>query len=206
MLAAHGWAWSFYDPSKWLWWHMNYLINVKQWVRNLSKSGTNSTFFWQSFKNLHGQNIFFGWTSKVLAESSNTRGLVHVQYWPKVAHGPAHFLRARSARHLQYMNGRHARNTRVMKRVSNAVMTRECHADVMRMLRGCHANATRMLCGCCANVVRMLRGCCADRCCAYVVQMRRASYARHSSSKCDSVKRVGCAHYTRCTRCEKRAS
>jgi hypothetical protein len=27
------------------WWRMNYLINVKQWVRNLSKSVTNSTFF-----------------------------------------------------------------------------------------------------------------------------------------------------------------
>jgi 2-polyprenyl-3-methyl-5-hydroxy-6-metoxy-1,4-benzoquinol methylase len=58
-----------------------------------------------------------------------------LQYWPKVTHDPAHFLRARSARrHLQYMNGRHTRNKRVMKRVSNAVMTRECHADVMRML------------------------------------------------------------------------
>jgi hypothetical protein len=38
------------------------------------------------------------------------------------------------------MNGRHTRNKRVMKRVSNAVMTRECHADVMRMLRGCWAD------------------------------------------------------------------
>jgi hypothetical protein len=44
------------------------------------------------------------------------------------------------------------------------------------------------------NVVRIPR-----RFRAYVVQMRRASYARHSSSKCD-VKRAGCADYTRCTR------
>jgi hypothetical protein len=36
-----------------------------------------------------------------------------------------------------YMNGRHTRNKRVMKRVSNAVMTRECHADVLRMLCEC---------------------------------------------------------------------
>jgi hypothetical protein len=44
-----------------------------------------------------------------------------IQYWPKgppkVTHGPAHSLRARSARHLQYMNGWHTRNKRVMKRV-----------------------------------------------------------------------------------------
>jgi hypothetical protein len=68
----------------------------------------------------------------------------NLQYWPKVTHRPVHFRRARSARHLQYMNGRHTRNKRVMKRVANAVMTRECHADV------------RMLCKCCANVTRVL--------------------------------------------------
>jgi hypothetical protein len=51
-----------------------------------------------------------------------------------------------------------------------------------------------------ANVTHMLCECYAD-----VLQTRRASYARHSSSKCD-VKRAGCAHYTRCTRREKRAS
>jgi hypothetical protein len=73
-----------------------------------------------------------------------------LQYWPKVNHGPAHFLRARSARHLQYMNGRHTRNKRVMKRASNAVMTRECHVDV------------RMLCECCAHPAQMSRGCCTD--------------------------------------------
>jgi hypothetical protein len=69
-----------------------------------------------------------------------------VQYWPKVTHGPAHFLRARSSRHLQYMNGRHTRN----KRVRSA-----CQMQLWR------ANVTQMLCEC------------------------RASYARHSSSKCD---------------------
>jgi hypothetical protein len=42
-------------------------------------------------------------------------------------------LTARSAKHLQCMNGRHTRNKRVMKRVSNAVLARECHADVVRM-------------------------------------------------------------------------
>jgi hypothetical protein len=72
----------------------------------------------------------------------------------------------------------------------------------------------RMSHRCCANFMRMLCECYAD-----VVQMRRASYARHSSSKCDAkraytrhssskcdVKCAGCAHYTRCTRREKRAS
>jgi hypothetical protein len=55
------------------------------------------------------------------------------------------------------------RNKCVMKRVSNAVMTRdECHADVVRMLREC-----------CTDVVRITN-------------------ARHSSSKCDA-KRAGCA-------------
>jgi hypothetical protein len=58
---------------------------------------------------------------------------------------------------------------------------------------------------CCANVTWKPRECCVRiprRCHAYVVQMRRASYARHTISKCD-VKRAGCAHYTRCTRREK---
>jgi hypothetical protein len=61
-----------------------------------------------------------------------------------------------------------------MTRVSNAVMTRECHADVVRMLREC-----------CANPAHMSHVCCTDEV--------RASYARHSSSKCN-VKRAGYAH------------
>jgi hypothetical protein len=61
---------------------------------------------------------------------------------------------------VQYMNGRHTRNKRVMKRVSNALMTRECHADVVRMLRASRADVMRK-------------------------QMRRASCAT-SSSKCDA--------------------
>jgi hypothetical protein len=44
------------------------------------------------------------------------------QYWPKVAHGPAHFLRARSARHLQYMNDD----------------TRATNASEVRISRVCH--------------------------------------------------------------------
>jgi hypothetical protein len=47
---------------------------------------------------------------------------------------------------LQYMNGRHTRNKRVMKRVSNAVMMRECHADVVRMLHGCCTDEARFIC------------------------------------------------------------
>jgi hypothetical protein len=56
------------------------------------------------------------------------------------------------------------------------------------------ATVTQMLCECCANVTRMPRECYAN-----VVRNSCASYARHSSSKCD-VKRAGC-----CTRREKRA-
>jgi hypothetical protein len=74
--------------------------------------------------------------------------LYAIQYWPKVTHGPAHFLRARSARHLQYMNGRHIRAT-------NASWS-ACQMQLWR------ANVTQMLCECHANVVRMLRGCCTD--------------------------------------------
>jgi hypothetical protein len=85
-------------------------------------------------------------------------------------------IRARSARHLQYTNGRHTRNKRVMKRVSNAVMTRECHADVVRMSYRWGASYARHSSGKC--------------------DVKRASYARHSSSKCD-VKRAYPAHYTR---------
>jgi hypothetical protein len=116
-----------------------------------------------------------------------------LQHWLKVTHGPAHFLRARSARHLQYMNGRHTRNKRVVKHVSNAVMTRKCHAGVVRMSYEC-----------CANVARMLYrwGALHARHSSSKCDVKRASYARHSSSKCD-VKRAGCAHYTRR---EKRAS
>jgi hypothetical protein len=91
----------------------------------------------------------------------------------------AHFLRARSARDLQYMHGRHTRNKRGMKCVSNAVMTRRCCANVKRMPSEYYT-----------NVVRIPR-----RCHAYVAQMKRASYARHSSSKCH-VKRAD-ARFTR---------
>jgi hypothetical protein len=66
----------------------------------------------------------------------------------RLAKLPAHFLRARSARHMQYMKGRHTRDKRVMKRVI-------CSYD--------GANVAQMLCECYADVV----------------QMRRASYARH---------------------------
>jgi hypothetical protein len=43
---------------------------------------------------------------------------------------------------------------------------------------------------CCANIMRVLCECYAD-----VAQMRRASYARHSGSKCD-VKRASCARHS----------
>jgi hypothetical protein len=93
-----------------------------------------------------------------------------LQYWPKVNHGPAHFIRAsssRNARHLQYMNRRHTRNKRVMKRVSNASWSAcqmqlwranvaQCCANAMWMLCECYADATWMLRECCANVTRML--------------------------------------------------
>jgi hypothetical protein len=112
----------------------------------------------------------------------NIPNWMHTVYWQKATHGPAHFLRVRSAIHLQYMNGRHnAQQTRHEARV-------KCSYDA-RMSRRCCANVMRLLC----------------ECYAYVVQIRRASYARHSSSKCD-VKCAGCAHHTRCTRREKRAS
>jgi hypothetical protein len=68
---------------------------------------------------------------------------------------------AGSARHLQYMNGRHTRNKRVMKRVSNAVMTRECHADVVRIK--------------CSYDARMSRRCCANN----VVRIRCRCHAMH---------------------------
>jgi hypothetical protein len=75
---------------------------------------------------------------------------------------------ARSERHLQYMNGRHTRNKRVMKRGSNAVMTRECYANAVRMLRGWLLWQFQLSCFH-----------------ADVVQMQRVSYAQHTSSKCD---------------------
>jgi hypothetical protein len=85
-------------------------------------------------------------------------------------------------------------------RVTNASEVRvKCSYDA-RVSRICCANVTRMPRECCADVVRIPR-----RCHAYVVQMRRASYARHSRSKCD-VKRAGSAHHTRCTRREKCAT
>jgi hypothetical protein len=107
-----------------------------------------------------------------LGASSPWMGDWRIQYWPKVTNGPAHFLRARSARHLQYTNGRHTRDKRV-----------RCSYDA-RMSRICCANVTRMPRECCADVMRIQR-----RCQAYVAQMGRASYARHSRSKCD-VKRA----------------
>jgi hypothetical protein len=95
--------------------------------------------------------------------------------WPKVTHGPAHFLYALEVRDIC--------NTKLDDtRATNASWS-ACQMQFWR-----------------ANVTRMRR-----RCHAYVVQMRRASFTRHSSSKCD-VKRAGCAHYTRCTQREKRAS
>jgi hypothetical protein len=108
---------------------------------------------------------------------ARTRSARHLQYMNgHTRNGPAHFLRARtrSARHLQYMNG-HTRKKRVMKRASNAVMTRECHADV------------RMLCKCCANVTRR----CTDEarfiCATFEQQMRCKTrfICATFSSKCD---------------------
>jgi hypothetical protein len=100
-----------------------------------------------------------------------------IQYWPKVTHGPAHFLRARSARHLQYMNGRHTRD----------------NASEVRIPHVWHACVK-----CCRSSIPRTSH-------ADVVHMMRASYARHSSSKCD-VKRAGSTHHTRCTWLEKCAS
>jgi hypothetical protein len=82
---------------------------------------------------------------------------IRVQHWPKVTQSPAHFLRARSARHLQYMNGRHTRDKHVRS-----------------------AHSTRVSC-CRSSIPRTSH--------ADVIHMMRASYARHSSSKCD-VKRA----------------
>jgi hypothetical protein len=70
--------------------------------------------------------------------------------WPKVTHGPAHFLRARSASHLQCMNVRHSRWSACQMQLWRANVT------------PCCANVTRMLYGCCANPAQMSRVCCTD--------------------------------------------
>jgi hypothetical protein len=113
------------------------------------------------------------WVDRVVSKITCCPSLLY--YWPNVTHGPAHFLRARSARHLQYMNQwrTHARQMQLWR------------ANVTHMLYECHVDATGMSRECCADVVRIPR-----RNPAYTVRMTRASYARHSSSKFDVKRRV----------------
>jgi hypothetical protein len=73
---------------------------------------------------------------------------VEIQYWPKVTHA-AHFLRSRSARHLQYTNGRHTRHmcdTRVSHAAGAAfrahpthMLYKWCALHIMRDIRVANA-------------------------------------------------------------------
>jgi hypothetical protein len=69
---------------------------------------------------------------------------MYVQYWPRVTHGPAHFLRARSARHLQLMDD---------KCVRSAHPTRVSHAAGAAY----RAHPTQMLYTWCALQMRDIR-------------------------------------------------
>jgi hypothetical protein len=114
-----------------------------------------------------------------------------VGYWPKVTHGPVHFLRARSGA----TSAIHEWTTNASEvRIPSLVKPRASLRDDGNQAGTSHASVT-----CCRSSTSRTSH-------ADVVHMMRASCARHSSSKCDVKRRAGSAHHTRCTRREKCAS
>jgi hypothetical protein len=125
---------------------------------------------WSLVKNLWSMRRFIGFSFcmptwglywlNLVSVARFTRPPVHlsdfgyIHYWPNGSHGPAHFQRARSARHLQYMNGRHTRDKRVRSAIIPLVwhacvtccrssIPRTSHADVVHMMRALYARHSR---------------------------------------------------------------